>query len=179
MSLYTEGFTSVNPIPAPGDIDSTGALNADGTFTKTPSPPMQKVINFIKNYKWNTPLEPNQENRLADSIRLFYAFNVSHDKLNTLVAGYTTRPSFEQVVKDANKLMKNPMSDNAIANIIQNSQTSNNLSIEMVYAAYIYIFGDTSSAPATSTTVTIPSPCKKGTRSIPGGYVETKCFDFK
>lgn len=175
MSSYMEGFTSLNPIPAPGDVKSIGTVNVDGTITGTPSPTMQKVIDFIKNYKWNTPLKPNQENRIADSIGMFYGFGVSHDNLNTLVAGYTTRPSFEQVVKDANKLMKNPMPDDAIANIIQNSQTSN----EMFYAAYIYIFGDTNSAPASSTTVTIPSPCKKGTRSIPGGYLETKCFDFK
>lgn len=178
MSSYMEGFTSLNPIPAPGDVKSIGTVNVDGTITGTPSPTMQKVIDFIKNYKWNTPLKPNQENRIADSIGIFYGFGVSHDNLNTLVAGYTTRPSFEQVVKDANKLMKNPMPDDAIANIIQNSQTSNDLFVEMLYAAYIYIFGDSSSGPTSSTTVVIPSPCKRATRSIPGGYLETNCFDF-
>lgn len=179
MTSYMEGFTSVNPIPAPGDLQSIGTLNVDGTITGTPSPTMQKVIDFIKNYKWNTPLKPNQENRIADSIRMFYGFGVRYDNLNTLVAGYTSRPSFEQLVKDANKLMKQPLPDDNITNITQSPQTSNELFVEMVYAAYIYIFGDASSGPASSTTVTIPSPCKKGTRSIPGGYLETKCFDFK
>ena len=171
MNSYVEGFTSVNPFPTDADLQSMGT-------NQTLSPTMQKVIDFIKNYKWNTALKPNQEFLIAGSITIFYWFTAtSYESLSNLIASYTTRPSFEQVVKDVNKLIKQPLPDDTITKIIQNSQNSTDMDMQSLYAAYIYVFGDASSGPTSSTTFVIP-PCKRTTRSIPGGYLETNCFDF-
>uniref|UniRef100_A0A6C0EQS6 Uncharacterized protein n=1 Tax=viral metagenome TaxID=1070528 RepID=A0A6C0EQS6_9ZZZZ len=173
-----EGFVSVNPIPTGDDCKSIGTVNVDGTITGTPSPTMQKVIDFIKSYNWSTPLKPNQQNRIADSIESFYGYSISYADLNTLITGYTTRPTFEQFVKDGNKLLKQPRSDSNISAIIQNPQASNN---EMFYAAYVYIFGSDSSPKSSSKqqplTMYIPQPCSASFKSIPGGAVDIHCFD--
>jgi hypothetical protein len=181
-----EGFVSVNPIPTDVDCKSIGTVNVDGSITGTPSSTMEKVITFIKNYKWNIPLKPNQENRIADSISLFYENIVSYDKLNTLITGYSARPTFEQIVRDANKLMKQPLPDSNISTITQNPQTSSDFTNEIFYASYVYIFGTDSSsssppsAPAASQqsiTMYIPQPCSASFKSIPGGAVDIQCFN--
>ncbi len=176
MNSYVEGFTPVNPIPTYADLQSIGTISSRG-ITGTPSPTMQKVIDFIKNYKWSRPLKPNEEFDIVSSINIIYFYVASYESLSNLIASYTTRPSFEQVVKDVNKLnKKDPIPDDTITNFIQNSQNSTNISTQSGYAAYIYVFGDASSGPTSSTTFVIP-PCKRTTRSIPGGYLETNCFD--
>jgi hypothetical protein len=186
FSNIREGFVSVNPIPTLDDHNSIGSVNPDGTITGTPNSTMQKVIDFIKNYKWNTPLKPNQENRIADMISFFYAFGISYENLNTLVNGYTTKPTFQQFANDVNKLSKKPLPDSVISNIIQNSQMSSELFLEVYYAVYNYIFGDqpsstTSNSKSSSTqqplTMYIPQPCSPSFKSIPGGAVDINCFN--
>jgi len=178
FSNVREGFVSVNPIPTVSDLMSIGTVNFDGTITGTPSPTMQKVIDFIKNYKWNTPLKPNQQNRIADSIGIFYNFGVSYADLNTLITGYSTRPTFEQVVKDGNKLMKQPLSDSNISTMIQNAPTSTDLDTQIFYAAYVYIFGaDRSPSSQQPLAIYIPQPCSPSFKRIPGGALDINCFN--
>ena len=180
VSTVREGFVSVNPIPTDADVMSIGNVNTDDSITGTPTSTMQTVLKFIKNYTWNTPLQPNQENRLAKfGIGLFY-LSVPYDTLNTLITGYTTKPTFEKVVNDVNKLAKKPLPDSQISTIIQNPQTSTELPTQMMYAAYVYIFGaDSSSSPVPMQPLTlyVSQPCTPSFKSIPGGAVDINCFN--
>lgn len=179
VSTVREGFVSVNPIPTDADLMSMGTVNADGSITGTPTSTMQTVLKFIKNYTWNTPLQPNQENRLASGIGFFY-LSVPYDTLNTLITGYTTKPTFEKVVNDVSKLLKKPLPDSQISDFIQNSRTSTDLGMQMGYAAYVYIFGaDSSSSPVPMQPLTlyVSQPCTPSFKSIPGGAVDINCFN--
>jgi len=180
VSNIREGFVSVNPIPTDADLMSMGTLNTDDSITGTPTSTMQSVLKFIKNYTWSTPLRPNQENRLAKYGIGFFYLDVPYDTLNTLLTGYTTKPTFEKVVNDVNKLAKKPLPDSQISNIIQNAQTSTDLGTQIFYAAYVYIFGaDSSSKPAPTQPLTmyISQPCTPSFKSIPGGAVDINCFN--
>jgi len=179
FSTVREGFVSVNPIPTDADLMSMGTVNVDGSITGTPTSTMQTVIKFIKNYTWNPPLQPNQENRIANSIGMLY-YGVPYETLNTLLTGYTTKPTFERVVNDVNKLAKNPLPASQVSTIIQNSQTSTDLNTQMFYAAYVYIFGTDSSSipvPMQPLTMYISQPCTPSFKSIPGGAVDINCFN--
>jgi hypothetical protein len=179
-----EGFASINPLPTLDDWKSMKGTNVDGSLIGTPSPTMQKVISFIKNYKWNKPLQPNQENNIAISLIMFAELGLtSYDDFTKTINGYVNKPTFEQVVKDVNNLLKTPFPDSVITTVTTNPQTSNDFWTEVFYASYKYIFGDEpSSAPSSSSkqqplTMYIPQPCSASFKSIPGGAVDIQCFN--
>ena len=180
-----EGFVSVNPLPTQADLDSFKYSSTSQTYVGTPTPTLQKILDFGKNLPWKSGTSDNDI-----VINTMNAINGGFNTIPTIANKYTTRPSFQQVINDLSK--ENPNNDffkNGI--VIQNGPTDNQItpySPGAWYAIYKYVFGDEPSSspasspasapvPAPSTTVNIPSPCHPGTRSIPGGYLETRCFN--
>lgn len=188
-----EGFVSVNPIPTQADFDSA---KLDSTYTKfagTLTPTMQKIHDYIQNLPWATPKDDGMIARMTASSGMVI-MPTPLSQVTDIINGYSTKPTFAKALSDFNNLRQGPnkFSDSQIQDIITNGKTEfNKLDLDNpagpAYALYKYVFGDEPSSspaspasapvPAPSTTVNIPSPCHPGTRSIPGGYLETRCFN--
>jgi hypothetical protein len=190
FSNMREGFVSVNPLPTQADIDSAKLDSTYTNFAGTLTPTMQKIHDYIQNLPWATPQGDSMIARMTASC-LMTIFPLSLSQVTDAINGYSTKPTFAKVVTDFNNLRppNNKFPDSQVQFIITNGKTQfNELEINLpaglAYALYKYVFGDEPSSspastpiPAPSTTVNIPSPCHPGTRSIPGGYLETRCFN--
>ena len=190
FSNLREGFVSVNPLPTQADFDSAKMDATYTNFTGTLTPTMQKIYDYIQNLPWATPKDSSMIARMTASSGMAI-FPLPLSQVTDTINGYSTKPTFAKVVTDFNNLKSSntKFSDSQLQFIIANGKTQfntlePNLPAGVAYALYKYVFGDEPSSspasapiPAPSTTVNIPSPCHPGTRSIPGGYLETRCFN--
>jgi len=144
-------------------------------MTGTISSSIQKVLDFGKTLKWKVGSTDDEINLMTIQ---GVGMVVEEEPIVPLISNYTTKPTFDAFAKDVAALYpRSPFSnDTSLKNIITNGPFDTSItafSPGSFYSIYKYIFGEDSSPKPPSD----PSPCRTKTTSIPGGYVETRCFD--
>jgi hypothetical protein len=162
-----EGFTSKNPLPTDADFESINGSSP------TVTPTMQKIIDYIKSIPWSKTV--SSINNLMFGVALIVA-DPGLDKITTLINSYSSRPTFGKALTDWNNLRKEKLTDSKLQSIIQSGPTESQATLTEsggFYKAYTYVFGEDSGTTPTGG----DQSCKPEYKNVPGGTVETRCFD--